>query len=239
MSNINAAYVKEMFDLAITTASYSKDPSTKVGAVAAVNKRVIGTGRNGFPPGVSDNPSLYENRDLKLLLVNHAEKNLISICGDQIRGGDIFVTFPVCNDCAGMLITAGVSRVFTIIPKDFAGVWFYRWKLSKAMFEEVGIEVFEYSSADPNSILVTSSPTSVSSAVKQLSEFLKGNTQKPSLDDRLKHVEEILQRIEASSKPWQPVLPQQPTLTPAFPPTIGDPQPSSFPNPFTITCKND
>ena len=236
MSNITAAYVKEMFDLAITTASYSKDPSTKVGAVAAVNKRVIGTGRNGFPPGVSDNPSLYENRDLKLLLVNHAEKNLISICGDQIRGGDIFVTFPVCNDCAGMLITAGVARVFTIVPKNFSEVWYYRWKLSKALFKEVGIEVYEYENQDPNSILAPSTPFTVSDAVKQLSNFLKGNTKETSLDKRLKEVEDTLRRIEIDKKVWQPVMPQQPpTWMPSTSPyTIGDPIP-----PFTITCKND
>ena len=163
-------YEREMWALAETTASFSKDPSTQVGAVAAVNKRVIGTGRNGFPPGVTDDPEIYKNRAMKLLLTNHAEKNLVAICGDQIRGGDIFVTFPVCNDCAGLLITAGVKRVFTQYMSDPTSVWYWRWNLSKAMFAQVGIETFEL--IDDDNFVQCSFGLSVTEAVNDLIEFL-------------------------------------------------------------------
>lgn len=161
-----------MFAIAQATALFSKDPSTKVGAVATKNKRVIGTGRNGFPPGIEDDPELYNDRELKYLLVNHAEKNLISICGDQIRGGDVFVTFPICNDCAGMLITAGVARVFvdvTLVDSEHT-IWYARWNLSKAMFREAGVEIFEFNGVSTKQITEVSS---VATAAKVLLEFKK------------------------------------------------------------------
>jgi len=134
-------YIREMMSLAIETSRFSKDPSTKVGAVAALNKRVIGTGRNGFPPGVDDSADLYSNREIKHLLVQHAEENLISICGDQIRGGDVFVTFPVCNRCAGKLIVAGVKSVYAMVSYDMPKEWLLRWNISVAMFQQTGVLV--------------------------------------------------------------------------------------------------
>lgn len=143
MTSPSLSYVKEMFAIAEVVASFSKDPSTKVGAVGAVNGRVIGTGRNGFPPKIPDIPALYENRDAKHLMVKHAEENLVSICGDQIRGGDAFVTLVPCNDCAGLLITSGVKRVFTRPPIGDT-IWTRKWELSTAMLLCVGIDVFYF-----------------------------------------------------------------------------------------------
>lgn len=141
------AYLNEMWDLAQTTAKYSKDPSTKVGAVAARNKRVLGTGRNGFPPGIPDSIDLYSDRKLKMLLATHAETNLIAAAaleGVALGNADLFVTFPTCNECAKVIIPAGFKRVFTIKFEDRSSEWYHRWNLSKVMFRLVGIETYEY-----------------------------------------------------------------------------------------------
>lgn len=139
-------YQSEMWDIAHTTAKYSKDPSTKVGAVAAKNKRVIGTGRNGFPPRVFDHPDIYKRRNLKLLMVNHAEANLTAVCGRDLEGSDVFVTLPPCSQCSGLLIAAGIKAVYTKPITDLNSQWYWSWKLSKAMFQEAGVDVFELDS---------------------------------------------------------------------------------------------
>jgi len=42
-------------NLALEVSEWSKDPSTKVGCIAVKDRRVIATGYNGFPIGISEN----------------------------------------------------------------------------------------------------------------------------------------------------------------------------------------
>ena len=64
-------------NLALEVSQWSKDPSTKVGCIAVKDRKVIATGYNGFPAGISDNKEDYENRDIKYKKIVHAEKNMI------------------------------------------------------------------------------------------------------------------------------------------------------------------
>src|ERR1051326_2813900 len=51
---------RRFLELAKHVSSWSKDPSTKVGAVIVdANRRVVATGYNGFPRGVEDTPERY------------------------------------------------------------------------------------------------------------------------------------------------------------------------------------
>ena len=43
-------------EMAKLVASWSKDPSTQVGAIAVRNRTVIAQGYNGFPRGMGDEP---------------------------------------------------------------------------------------------------------------------------------------------------------------------------------------
>jgi len=62
-------------DLARLVASWSKDPSTQVGAVIVdQDKRIVSTGFNGFPRCVNDSPV---DREVKLLRTIHAEENAL------------------------------------------------------------------------------------------------------------------------------------------------------------------
>jgi dCMP deaminase len=64
--------------LAKYISEWSKDPSTKVGAVIVDDeKKIVGLGFNGFPIKTSDNEELYYDRDYKLSKIVHAEINAI------------------------------------------------------------------------------------------------------------------------------------------------------------------
>lgn len=145
---------RRYLDIAKTVSTWSKDPSTKVGAVLVDTEgRVVATGYNGFPRGVSDDAERYSNRELKYELVVHAEVNAILTAGHQARGGTLYV-YPgfgspcMCTGCAKSAIQAGIRRVVGLIeeidPERLA-----RWSASlhnaQLMCDEAGIEVKVYS----------------------------------------------------------------------------------------------
>ncbi len=60
-------------ELARLIASWSKDTSTRVGAVIVdEQRRIVGTGYNGFARGCADDPALYADRERKYRRVVHA-----------------------------------------------------------------------------------------------------------------------------------------------------------------------
>jgi dCMP deaminase len=63
--------------IAQEVASWSKDPGTKVGAVLVNDKRILATGYNGFPSGISDSLERYMEREVKLAYTVHAEVNAL------------------------------------------------------------------------------------------------------------------------------------------------------------------
>ena len=66
--------------MAKLVASWSKDPSTQVGAVAVRNRTVIAQGYNGFPRGCDDHELYYLNKAIKYKRIVHAEMNAIYKC---------------------------------------------------------------------------------------------------------------------------------------------------------------
>jgi dCMP deaminase len=109
-------------DVARLVSTWSKDPSTQVGAVVVDRHRhIVGTGFNGFPRGVDDSEERYNDRDTKLKLVVHAELNALLQAGERARGGTIYV-FPtfttapnMCTGCAKAAIQAGVARSVCLV----------------------------------------------------------------------------------------------------------------------------
>ena len=101
-------------ELAAIIATWSKDPSTKVGCViVGVDNEIRSTGFNGFPRGIRDDERLSD-RDTKLAMICHAEENAImhaARVGVPLKGTVAYVTFPPCSRCARSLVQAGVSRV--------------------------------------------------------------------------------------------------------------------------------
>ena len=75
-------------------AALSKDPSTKVGALAFDDQmNIIATGYNGFPRGVNDDPARYNDRPTKYKLISHSEQNLVAqaaYSGHSLAGSTVF-----------------------------------------------------------------------------------------------------------------------------------------------------
>lgn len=59
-------WAKRFYQMAELVASWSKDPSTQVGAVITKQNRIVSVGFNGYPHGVSDSVDTDE-RELKYL----------------------------------------------------------------------------------------------------------------------------------------------------------------------------
>ena len=110
---------KRYLKLAAGVANWSKDPSSKIGAIAVGSKgQVLAQGYNGFPRGISDSFDRYANKDVKYKFVVHAEMNCIYNAaenGISLKDSTLYIYgLPVCGDCALGIIQAGVSRVVAI-----------------------------------------------------------------------------------------------------------------------------
>src|ERR1700692_2564953 len=96
---------KRFLELAQFISKWSKDPSTCVGAVI-VDKdlRIVSVGFNGLPKGVEDTEERLNNRDIKIKIVVHAERNAILFARTSLVGCTLY-TFPFssCSVCAGMV----------------------------------------------------------------------------------------------------------------------------------------
>lgn len=139
-----------LLPVAQAVSGLSKDPSTKVGAVIVDDDaNIISAGFNGFPRGVSDHVHRLSNRPIKLTFTVHAEANAIaqaSRTGAKTMGASMIVTglFP-CSKCSGLIIQAGIKRVYAPIMTEEANQqWHDDRKFSMTMFDEAGVDVVEY-----------------------------------------------------------------------------------------------
>jgi dCMP deaminase len=132
-------------------ASWSKDPSTQVGAVIAKEKHVLSLGFNGFPKGMRDDKYLYEDREIKYERVIHAEVNAVFNAAQAVKGCTIYVNRPPCANCSLSIIQAGIKRVVCEVDssEEFLNRWRASMQKTKAFFEEAGVEYVEVLK-DPN-----------------------------------------------------------------------------------------
>jgi dCMP deaminase len=131
-------------DMARHVAKLSKDPSTKVGAVIFDPKRrIVSAGYNGFARGVEDKPSRLMDRETKLKLTLHAEKNAILFATSPLEGCTIVVTHPCCSQCAAQIIQAGIKHVMWPEPSTaFMKRWAEDYALAVAQFQEAGVKIY-------------------------------------------------------------------------------------------------
>merc|ERR1719394_972897 len=80
----------------------SKDPATQVGAcIVSDDKRIVGIGYNGFP-----------RLETKYMYVCHAEMNAIMNKNSaSVEGCTMYVALFPCNECAKLIIQAGIKEV--------------------------------------------------------------------------------------------------------------------------------
>ena len=130
-------------DLAEHVSKWSKDPSTKVGAVIVDSqRRIVSTGYNGFPVGVMDSYDRLTDRDTKYEMIIHAEANAILFAHQRMNGMTLYTTpFQPCSRCASLIIQSGISRVISYEIEESKNRWTDSFKLAKELFDEAGVEL--------------------------------------------------------------------------------------------------
>ena len=133
--------------LAAHVAQWSKDPSTKTGAVlVGQDRRKIAVGYNGFPPGIADDERLLD-RKTKYQIVVHAEQNALDNATFDTTGATIYCTHP-CLQCAKAIISKRLARVVCPPPPPAEeGRWTAEIPLARALLDEAGVEVTHYGEA--------------------------------------------------------------------------------------------
>ena len=140
MADWHARYLQ----LAALVASWSKDPSSQVGAVAVRDRRVLSLGYNGLPSGVVDAEERLNNREQKLLFTTHAEANVIATAsrhGVSLEGADLYIwPFPPCSSCGSLIVQAGIQRVI-VQDSEIPERWQASFDAAATMFSEAGVSL--------------------------------------------------------------------------------------------------
>ena len=132
---------KRFLKLAEHIAGWSKDPSSKIGAVIVDRQnRIVSTGFNGFPVGIADDERLND-RDTKYKMVLHAEENAIIFAQRDLSECRLYVSgLPPCPHCASLIIQSGIKEVYIplhVVPER----WREAMELSVAMLDEAKVNV--------------------------------------------------------------------------------------------------
>ncbi len=126
-----------------TVAQRSTCLRRKVGAIAVLDNRILATGYNGTPQGIThcaatgclrikENVPSGERHDICRGL--HAEQNVIiqaAQTGVSLRGATLYCTTQPCLICTKMLINSGIKEIYYTNP--------YHDALALEMLEEAKI----------------------------------------------------------------------------------------------------
>jgi len=144
---LNEKWDRRFLDLCKTIASWSKDPSTKCGAVIVrPNRTIVSLGYNGFPRDICDTAERLNDRQVKYSLTVHSEMNALHNAPCSVDGFTIYCyPFVACNACTIHLIQAGIKRVVAPLPSgDILSRWASDIKVTKELLKEAGVELTEY-----------------------------------------------------------------------------------------------
>ena len=142
---------RRFMEMAETVAGWSScyQEGRQIGAVVVRDKRILTTGYNGAPQGVTSCKERGECLRRKLGIPSgtrhelcyavHAEQNAIiqaARLGIQLEGATLYCTHQPCVICAKMVINAGISRVVYRegYPDEF----------SLDLFGEAGVSIDRY-----------------------------------------------------------------------------------------------
>jgi dCMP deaminase len=144
---MSSGWDQKFIKLAQHIASWSKDRTTKVGAVViGADNEIRATGYNGIPRGVRDDVETRYSKETKekYLWFAHAERNAIynaARVGVPLKGCRIYSTLYPCVDCVIALIQSGIVELITTKPNFNDPQWGESYKRAKIMLEEANILV--------------------------------------------------------------------------------------------------
>ena len=148
---MNEKWDVRFLELAEHISQWSKDPSTKVGAVIVrPDKTIASVGYNGFPKGVADLEERYDDRETKYKMVVHAELNAILNAKEPLDDCTIYI-WPtlivpaICDRCLVAAIQVGIKTIVCHPQKYFDEDACLRWepvsKIVNTMCREAGINI--------------------------------------------------------------------------------------------------
>lgn len=145
MDITNKKWAGRMIKFANEVASWSKDTSTKVGAVITTSDgRPVSWGFNGLPMNTDDSKPERYDRPLKYKWFCHAERNAMDFATRSLDGCTMFVTFSPCSSCAQSIIQRGIKTV-VVDANNTVDKMPERWKddmlVAVEMMVEAGITI--------------------------------------------------------------------------------------------------
>lgn len=142
----NMKWDLRFLELAKLVGSWSKDPSTKVGAVIVrPDKSVASVGFNGFPKAMIDSPEYYDNKEEKYSRIVHAEVNAMIHAMEAINGFTLY-TYPFmpCDRCVVQMIQAGITRIVTpVAPDETLARWGAAFDKTRLYCDETWVDLVE------------------------------------------------------------------------------------------------
>jgi len=138
-------------DITFLVAKRSTCLRRAVGALVVKDKRILSTGYNGAPTGIThciETGCLREKLNVpsgekhELCRGIHAEQNAIiqaAYHGISIKGSTLFCTNLPCSICAKMIINAGIKRI--CYDSGYADA------MSKEMLNEAGVDILKFDSS--------------------------------------------------------------------------------------------
>ena len=133
---------RRFFTLAKEAASWSKDPTCKVGAVlVSPGHNEFAIGYNGFPVGIKDSAELLADTKIKNAITVHAEVNAIVNARRDVAGWSMYTTKPPCLACACTIIQAGIKEVNCPELRNDSS-WYNENSTAFDLLIEAGIEVY-------------------------------------------------------------------------------------------------
>lgn len=139
---VNNKWGIRFVELAEFVSKWSKDPSTKLGAVITRGIQIISTGFNGFPRNIRDSEELLNDREQKYPRILHAEVNAILFAQQSIRSCNLYVwPFLPCARCAVQIIQSGIQQV--VAPYSDNPRWNEDFALTRELFDEADVVCIE------------------------------------------------------------------------------------------------
>lgn len=136
-------------ELSKQVASWSKDPSTKVGCLIVNSaKRIINQGFNGFPKKMMDDGRLFDKVEKHRYII-HAEENALLNPTQPMQGATAYV-WPLhpCPRCAAKLVQVGITKVVANYPSEKHSTTYELAEVAE-LFKECGIDFILISTEAP------------------------------------------------------------------------------------------
>lgn len=134
-------------EMAKLISTWSKDPSTKTGAVIVdPNRRIVSVGFNGFPRNMPDDEVFYIDREQKYSRIIHCEVNALLFAKQNKVEGCTLYTWPFlsCDRCFVQMAQAGIVRFVAPEPtQDKHGRWGISLHKTRTYAKEMNLEIKE------------------------------------------------------------------------------------------------